>query len=118
MVEAALIFPLVLAAVMAVIYIVISLYTSLSLQCSLHLSLRSQCGALSKTVYRIEETKEFQSERDWWGIRPILRMEEEKEHRINTLFQMRVIQREVCRSYIINEAEIRRLLDFREKEET
>lgn len=118
MVEAAMILPLVITGVMAVIYIVISLYTSLCLQSSLHLALRNQCGVLSKTVYREEETSEFQSERKWSGIRPILSMEGEREHRINTLFQMHVIQKEASRSYIIDEAELVRLLHYREEEET
>ncbi len=44
MVEASMIFPIVIAAVMAVLYIVIALYSSLSLQTSLHLALRKECG--------------------------------------------------------------------------
>lgn len=116
MVEAVMIFPLVIAGVMAVIYIVVGLYSSLSLQCSLHLALRKECGTLSQTVTRIEEIREFQSKKDWSGIRPVLEMEEEQEYRINTLFHMRVTRREEGRAYIIDEAEMIRLLDFREEE--
>ncbi|MDD3168878.1 MAG: hypothetical protein PHC91_05360 [Eubacteriales bacterium] len=116
MVEAAMIFPLVIAGVMAVIYIVIGLYSSLSLQCSLHLALRKECGVLSQTVIRNEEVREFQSKKEWSGIRPVLKMAEEREYRINTLFQVCVSRREEGRSYIINEAEMVRLLQFREGE--
>lgn len=115
MVEAALIFPLVIAGVMAVLYIAISLYLSLSLQASLHLTLRRECGEISQTVYRLEAAKtaeSFQSERDRAGIRPLVRMETEKEYRINTLFKDRITRKEEGRSYIVDEAELARILSF------
>lgn len=125
MVEAALIFPLVIAGVMAVLYIVIGLYSSLSLQTSLHMALRKECGELSKTVYRLEAAEEaesagaakaFQGEKGLAGIRPVVRMEKEREYKINTLFRERVIRKEAGRSYIINEAELARILSFDEGE--
>lgn len=107
------IFPLVIAAVIAVIYIVLSLYSSLFLQSSLHLALRKECGELSQTVYRLQEMKEFQSKKDSVGIRPVLRMEWEKEYRINTLFQARSSRKEEGRVYVIDEAEMTRILYFK-----
>ncbi|HWQ77682.1 MAG TPA: TadE family protein [Anaerovoracaceae bacterium] len=117
MVEAAMIFPLVIAGIMAVIYIVISLYLSLSLQTSLHLALRRECGELSGTVYRLETEQDnqhmdrqvFQPERGWDGIRPVVRMEEEREYRIKTLFKDSIIRKEQGRSYVIDEAELERI---------
>ncbi len=112
MVEAALIFPLVIAAVIAVVYIVLSLYLSLSLQSSLHLALRKESGELSKTVYLLQEIKEFQSKKESVGIRPVLCMEWEREYRIHTLFQARSTRKEEGRSYVIDEAEMIRILSF------
>jgi hypothetical protein len=116
MVEAAMIFPLVVAGVVAVLYIVIGMYLSLSLQSSLHLSLRNECGELSKTVYRLDEIVEFKAETDRKGIRPVVRMEEEREYRINILFKDRITRKEEGRSYLINEPELIRILSFQEEE--
>lgn len=117
MVEAAMIFPLVIAGVMAVIYIVINLYSSLSLQSSLHIALRNECGEIAQTVYRLENSLSYKVEKDWIGLRPILRMEEEREYRIKTIFHERVMRREVGRSYLINEAEMIRIMYFKRKEQ-
>jgi hypothetical protein len=116
MVEAAMIFPLVIAAVVAVLYIVLSLYQSLSLQTSLHLALRKECGELSQTVYRQEAIKTFQSEKNWVGIRPVVRMEAEKEYRVNTLFKDHITRKEEGRYYVIDEAELIRTLSFQGEE--
>ena len=113
MVEAAMIFPLVIAAVIAVIYIVLSLYSSLSLQASLHLALRKEGGELSQTTYRLQEMKEFQSKKDSVGIRPVLRTEWEREYRINTLFQARSTRKAEGRVYLVDEAERIRILYFK-----
>jgi hypothetical protein len=115
MVEAAIIFPLVIAAVAAVIYIVTGLYESLSLQSSLHLALRKECGALSETVYRQETTENFQPERIRIGLRNAVRMEEEREYQINILFKDRITRKEQGRSYLINEPELIRILSFQEE---
>lgn len=116
MVEAAMIFPLVVAGVAAVLYIVIGMYLSLSLQSSLHLELRNECGKRSETVYRLDEIKEFNAETDRNGIRPIVRMEEEREYRINILFKDRTTKKEEGRSYLIDEPEMIRILSFQEDE--
>ncbi len=110
------IFPLVAAGVAAVLYIVIGMYLSLSLQSSLHLALRNECGVQSETVYRLDEIKEFQAETYRKGIRPIIRMEEEREYRINTLFKDNITRKEEGRSYLIDEPEWIRILTFQEEE--
>lgn len=108
------IFPLVIAGVMAVIYIVISLYLSLSLQTSLHLALRRECGEISGTVYRLETPRDlqqgFQQSHDFAGIRPVVRMEEEREYFIKSIFTDRIIRKEQGRYYVIDEAELERIL--------
>lgn len=109
MVEASMIFPLVIAAVMAVLYIVIGLYLSLSLQSSLHLSLRKECGESTQTVMRLEECKQYPSTEDRVGFRPVLIVEEEKEYRTKGIFSNRIIRTEYGRLYIVDEAEIVRL---------
>lgn len=109
MVEASMIFPLVIAAVMAVIYIVIGLYSSLSLQTSLHLALRRECGESSKTVYRLDDIKEFQSDKDSVDLRTVLVMDEEREYQIKGIFANKITRKETGRSYVIDDTEIVRL---------
>jgi len=110
------IFPLVIACVMAVIYIIINLYLALTLQTSLHLALRKECGEFSQTVLRQEEMKEYQWEKDLAGIRPIIRMEEVGEYRINIVFKNRITRIEKGRSYIVDEAELIRILALKREE--
>ena len=112
MVEAAMIFPLVIAAVVAVLYIVIGMYQSLTLQSSIHIALRKECGELSQTAYREEEIKSYPVEKDRLGIRPILRMEQEREYQINTLFRGKVVRKEEGRYYLIDEPELIRILSI------
>lgn len=116
MVEAAMIFPLVVAGVAAVLYIVIGMYLSLSLQSSLHLSLRNECGELSQTVFRIDEIKSFPSQKDRVGIRPVVIMETEREYQINILFKDKIVKKEAGRSYLVDEPELIRILSFQEEE--
>lgn len=116
MVEAAMIFPLVFACVIAVIYIIINLYLALTLQTSLHLALRKESGELSQTVYRQEEMNDYEWEKDRVGIRAVIRMEEAAEYRINTLFKSRIIRIEKGRAYIIDEAELIRILSLKREE--
>lgn len=116
MVEAAMIFPLVIACVAAVLYIVIGMYESLSLQSSVHLTLRKECGERSETVYRIEEMKSYPVEKDRIGLRPVLKVEQEKEYRINTLFKDKVVRKEEGRYYLIDEPELIRVVSFEEDE--
>lgn len=112
MVEAAMIIPLVIAGVMAVIYIVIGLYSSLSLQAALHMDMRKECGEYTKTVSRIETIKNYNSKMDFVGLRPVIRMEEEREHKIRSVFKQSLIRKEAGRAYIIDEAELIRILSF------
>lgn len=114
MVEAAMILPLVIAGVVAVLYIVIGMYLSLSLQSSLHLALRKECGEMTQTVYRIGEIKSYAKEKDRVSIRPVLKMEEEREYRINTLFHYQTVRKEEGRSYLIDEPELIRIVSFQE----
>jgi len=116
MVEAAMIFPLVITCVFAVIYIIINLYLALTLQTSLHLALRKDSGELSQTVYRQEEMKDYQWEKDRVGIRAVIRMEEAAEYRIDTLFKSSIIRKEKGRAYLIDEAELIRILSFKGEE--
>jgi hypothetical protein len=110
MVEAALIFPLVVAAVVAVIYMVIVLYSSLSLQASMHLDMRRESGEFTETVFRIQHTRDFKSTKGLKGIRPVIRMEEERAYGIGSLFRQTIIRTERGRVYIIDEAELTRIL--------
>lgn len=116
MVEAAMIFPLVIAAVVAVLYIVINLYQSLSLQSSLHLALRKECGERSRTVYRLDEIKEYPAKTDQIGIRPVIKIEQEREYRINTFFKDSIMRKEDGRSYLVDEQELIRIFSFQEEE--
>lgn len=116
MVEAALIFPLVSAAVAAVIYIVICLYSSLSLQASLHRNIRNECGEFSQTVYRNEKIRNYDTVMGMEGIRPVIRTEEETEYGMPSLYKLHLIKKERGRSYVIDEAELVRILSLGEDE--
>jgi hypothetical protein len=116
MVEAAMIFPLVIAGVIAVLYIVIGMYQSLSLQSSLHLALRKECGERTQTVYRMEEMQDFKAETGRNGIRPVVKMKAEREYQIHIILQNRITRKEEGRSYLINETELIRILSFQEEE--
>ena len=108
-VEAAMIFPLVIAGVMAVLYIIIGLYLSLSLQSSLHISIRNECGETSKTIYRIEEHMEYPFKTTMIGLRPAIIMEEERKYQIRGLLADEISRSEKGRCYLLNEAEIIRM---------
>lgn len=105
MVEASMIFPLVIAGVIAVIYIIMGLYNSMALQTALHLSLRDQCGQLSDTIYREESFKPYEVSQDFYQLRPILAIEETQEHKTSKIFTQRIQRTEKGRSYVIDEAE-------------
>jgi len=109
LVEAAMIFPIVIAAVMAVLYIIIGSYLSLSLQSSLHTSIRKESGEISETVYRIEDSIEYPFTNIMIGLRPAIMMEEERKYRISGLFKNEISRKEKGRGYIIDEAEIIRI---------
>lgn len=112
MVEATMIFPMVIASVVAVLYIIIGLYLSLSLQASLHLALRKECGEISQTVYRVEQIEEFQYEEEKLGLRPIIKMEAERDYRVSKLFTKDISRTEKGRSYVLDEAEGIRILSL------
>ena len=105
-VEATMVFPLVIAGVISVLYIIIGMYSSLSLQSSVHMSLRNEAGLLSETVYRTETVKEFEIERKMLGIRSIITIEESREYKASKLFAKKIARTERGRSYIIDEAEL------------
>ncbi|MDD2190496.1 MAG: hypothetical protein PHV71_07535 [Eubacteriales bacterium] len=109
-VEATMIFPLVITAVIAVLYIIVGLYLSLSLQSSLHIAIRNECGELSETVYRMEEYKEYAYQKDKLGLRQIILIDETQEYRIRGLFADKVVREEKGRGYVIDEAELIRML--------
>lgn len=110
------IFPLVTAAVIAVLYIVIGLYQSVALQTSVHMALRRESGESSETVYRAESGREYDSEKDRIGLRSVIRMQEDREYKLNKPFQYEVRKQETGRSYIIDEAELIRIISFEEEE--
>jgi hypothetical protein len=108
-VEASIIFPLVIAAVIAVLYIVIGLYTSLSLQTSLHLALRKQCGEDMQNVYRLYEIRAFDTIKGSLNKRPALSAEETREYRIRGIFANRVSREESGSFYLVDDTKIVRL---------
>lgn len=112
MVEAAMLFPLVIAAVAAVICIVVGMYQSLFLDASLHMALRNECGLSAETVYRRGYISNHEPIKDKAGIRPVIRMENEKEYRISILFKDTVAHKDKGRSYEIDEAEMIRVRSF------
>ena len=109
MVEAAIIFPLVIAAVITVIYISVGLYTSLALQTSMHLSMRQEAGELSDTVERNFAVKEYEYEKRKIYLRTAVLMEENQRIGMGGLFRTNVKRQEKGRAYIIDEAELVRL---------
>lgn len=105
-VEASMIFPLVIAGVIAVLYIIIGVFCSLSLQCSIHMALKNETGQITETIIRNQETHEYEMEQALVGIHPIISIEEYKEYEISKLFTNKIERIEKGRSYIIDEAEL------------
>lgn len=105
LVEASLIFPLVIAAVMAVIYIIILIYESFSLQSSLHLFLRDQSSQLSDTIYREEELRNYEINHEFHSFRPIITGEEVQKYKAGNLIINEIMRTEKGRFYVIDEAE-------------
>ncbi|MBN7772675.1 hypothetical protein [Clostridium aminobutyricum] len=81
MIEAALIYPMILAAMMAVIYILISMYSATSVKANLHTCLREEILTRTETGERIELEHSFMPS-DKYSMaafnRKITVMEEEK----------------------------------------
>ncbi|MEG2344500.1 MAG: hypothetical protein RSB81_01000 [Anaerovoracaceae bacterium] len=57
MVEATLVFPLVILAVISIIYILVALYTQVYTQAQMHIALREESGIQTKTVEYLGEVK-------------------------------------------------------------
>lgn len=55
MVEAAVVFPLVILAVISVICILIFLYNGVEMQCKMHMALRAEAGEVTETVNYIQQ---------------------------------------------------------------
>ncbi|MBR0596367.1 TadE family protein [Sinanaerobacter chloroacetimidivorans] len=106
LVEASMIFPLVIAGVMAVLYIVIGLYSALSLQSNLHIALRQEAGKRSETVCRENEVNVYDMEESKIGLRTIISMEEKRNYRTSSLFNNKVSRTEKGQSYVIDEADL------------
>lgn len=106
------IFPLVIGTVMAIFYIVLALYQRLDLQASLHAHLRQEAGIRSGTVYRVAETKSHSVEEGFVKGKAVIRAEEEQCYRRNSLFLHPVSTVEGGRTYVIDEADLVRKMNF------
>lgn len=115
LVEASMIFPLVIAGVMAVIYIMVGLYSALSLQAALQLSIRKEAGELSQTIYRSDNDKMIRSIRsneERFGVSKVLTAVEGKKYKTSGLFTKQIKRTEKGRVYVLDEAETVRQLYF------
>lgn len=107
MVEAAIVFPLVIGAVIAVIYITLGLYSALSLQTSIHLSLRQETGVQSDTIERGQTVKAYEYQRkNSFGKHAVLLMKEQQVVKMKGLFRASVRRQENGSAYVIDEAEL------------
>lgn len=109
-VEAAIYFPLVIAAVISVLYITIGLYQSVALQTSIHLALRQAVGEASGTVIRAERVTVFEQEEQRIGLRKTFSITEEKTYAIDTIFRKELTKQETGRSYVIDEVGMLRII--------
>ncbi|MDR3294807.1 MAG: hypothetical protein LBT26_03110 [Clostridiales Family XIII bacterium] len=116
MVEAAIIFPLMIAAVMAVIYLMVNLYSLTALQASLHTTLRAQAGAhtgLTENTYadgrvrdryrQAAERRGPQTEEHKAVLSPYLSVETSKTYSANALAARAVQRRSFGRYYVLDE---------------
>lgn len=110
LVEAALIFPIVIAGVMAVIYITIAIFSAFTLQSALHMALKKETGKMSKTIIKEDQTRLFSIEDHKHGVSTILCTEAYGEYKTNRLINKSIGRREKGRAYVIDEAEfVRRI---------
>ena len=110
MVEASIVFPLVICAVVALIYITVNLYLSLSFQTSLHMALRNECGEQTETVCRpAAEPKDYTYHDERYGLRLAILGEDAHEYRMEGLFKKRTYRTETGRAYLLDEAELLRI---------
>jgi hypothetical protein len=109
-VEAAIYFPIVIAAVISVLYIVIGMYQSVILQTSIHLAVRQAVGEASGTVIRSEEAPAFDQKEQKIGLRKSISIGEEKTYTINTIFRNELTRQESGRAYVIDEVGMLRIV--------
>lgn len=105
LVEAALIFPIVIAGVMAVIYIIIGIFSAFTLQSSIHMNLKKEAGKISETIIKEEQTKQYSIKERMHGFNNVLYTEADAEYKTNRLFKKSIDRREKGRVYVIDEAE-------------
>jgi hypothetical protein len=123
MVEAAIVFPLTIAAVMAVIYLMINLYSQTALQSSLHVELRGEAGdrtgltersltdGSTRDKYRAAaESRSTEVKENGKIIHPYIYAEDEKYYRGNAMVAQGVTRGTYGRYYLVNEAEFIRNL--------
>ena len=112
MVEASMVFPIVIAAVIAVIYMVICLYSSLSDQVLMQLAIREEAGIKSETVVRTGYFMEITPDDGRLGMSRILSVKEKNHYQMKGLFSKTVSRTDDCRVYVIDEAELVRQVYF------
>jgi hypothetical protein len=124
MVEAAVVFPLVIASVMAIIYLMINLYSFTALRASLHVALRAEADAksgLTEVViadgrmydrYRLAaERRGISAEHHRKGlINPYVAAEESKSYRGNAMIAGGVTRTHYGRFYVLDEVGVLRNL--------
>ncbi|MDR2770492.1 MAG: hypothetical protein LBB57_00480 [Clostridiales Family XIII bacterium] len=125
LVEAAIVFPLVIASVMAVIYLMINLYSFTALRASLHVALRAEADAetgLTEALladgrvydrYRLAaERRGIFAERRRKGLNSYVSAEESKQYRGNAMITEGVTRKHFGRVYILDEVSVVRNLSL------
>ena len=125
MVEAAVIFPLVIASVMALIYLMINLYSFTATQSYLHVELRGESGSQSGLTEReivggaafdryraAAERREITIENYNRVLRPYVSAQSLGEYAGNAIAGPSVERAAFGRSYLIDEAELARRAEF------
>jgi hypothetical protein len=126
MVEAAVVFPLVIASVAAIVYLMINLYSFTALRASLHIALRAEADAetgLTEAViadgrvydrYRLAaERRGISPEHRREGLlHPYVAAEEDKRYAGNAMIRGGVTRTHFGRFYVLNEAGVVRNLSL------
>jgi hypothetical protein len=126
MVEAAVVFPLVIAAVMAVIYLMINLYSFTALRASLHVALRAEADAetgLCEAVIadgRVYDRYRLAAERRGISpthhrkglLNPYVAAEADKSYGGNAMIRGSVTRKHFGRCYVLDEVGIVRNLSL------
>ena len=124
MVEAAIVFPLVIASVMAVVYLMINLYSFTALRSALHVALRAEADAetgLTEVVItdgRVYDRYRLAAERRGISVEnrrkgltgPYVAAEESKSYRGNAMIAEGVTRTHFGRFYVLDEVGIVRNL--------